>query len=54
MMHRYTVEIAKLLEKEERRRKSPFDHESRGLFWRCTLRAMASALRGLAGPDKDK
>lgn len=47
------AEIAKLLEREERRRKTPFDNESNGLFWRITLRGLAKTIRKLSGNTCD-
>jgi hypothetical protein len=45
----YMPAIADILEREERRRKTPFDHESSGFGWRSSLLIVAGALRRLSG-----
>lgn len=52
-MRAHFAEIAKLLEREERKRKTPFDHESNGFFWRITLRGLAKTIRKLSGNTCD-
>lgn len=44
--------ICEILEREERRRKTPFDHESNGFWWRQTLRMVSAAFRRFGAGDE--
>jgi hypothetical protein len=50
-VRRYLTAVADILEREERRRKTPFDHESSGFHWRSTLMIVAGAIRSVCGDD---
>lgn len=47
----YILAIVDLLNREERRRKTPFKDNTQDVFWRATLRSVSYALRRCAASD---
>lgn len=53
MTHDHMIAIAEILEREERRRKTPFDHDNGGFWWRGTLKMVASGIRSIVGSGEE-